>query len=45
MIGARMQTAIERAGLRPGALLNRALAGVVIGLVVVLIDRMIGNGS
>ncbi|EZP57550.1 hypothetical protein BW41_00398 [Sphingomonas sp. RIT328] len=32
-------------GLRPQALRDRALAGVGIGLMVVLIDRMMGLGS
>jgi len=36
---------IERRGLDPVALRRRALGGVFIGLMVVLIDRVMGFGS
>jgi len=41
----RVDAWIARTGMRPDVVKWRVLAGVVIGLMVVMIDRLIGFGS
>ncbi len=41
----RVNALIVRAGLDPAAIRRRALGGVIIGLTVVAIDRVMGFGS